>query len=77
MGHAQAIIARMRRLLPALALCLSATGLLGCESTALSLDDPSQYQAVLEPDYLEGTAAAELVLVFDGVTDLEDRKSVV
>lgn len=46
---------------------------LGCESSALSLDDPSAYHAVLQPDYLEGSSAAELLLVFDGVADLDDN----
>lgn len=70
MGQRPAIRARWRRLGM---LCLGALSLLGCESTALSLDDPSQYQAVLEPDYLEGTSAAELVLVFDGVANVDDN----
>lgn len=72
MGHAQAIIRRCIRSLPA-TLCICVLASTGCESTALSLDNPSEYQAVLEPDYLEGTAAAEIVLVFDGVADVDDN----
>ncbi|MGK0360458.1 MAG: hypothetical protein ACI9U2_002771 [Bradymonadia bacterium] len=72
MGHAQAIIRRCIRSLPA-TLWVCALACTGCESTALSLDNPSEYQAVLEPDYLEGTAAAEIVLVFDGVADVDDN----
>lgn len=52
-----------------LAGCLSGAG---CDSTALSLDDPSEYQATLEPDYIEGSEAATLVLSFDDVADLGD-----
>ena len=52
---------------------LSLVGVVGCESTALSLDDPAAYDAVLEPDYLEGSTPAELVLVFDGVANLDDN----
>lgn len=43
-----------------------------CDSTALSLDDPSVYTASLEPDYVEGSEAAQLILAFDDVADLDD-----
>lgn len=55
------------------AICVCLWALIGCESTALSLDDPSAYPAVLEPEYIEGTAPAQLTLMFDGVSDVDDN----
>lgn len=46
--------------------------LMGCDSTALSLDDPSVYTASLEPDYIEGSEPAQLILAFDDVAELSD-----
>jgi hypothetical protein len=52
-----------------LCLCLL---VVGCESTALSLDDPSAYPATLEPEYIEGSDPAQLTLVFDDVSAVGD-----
>jgi hypothetical protein len=43
----------------------------GCESNALSLDDPTRYTASLTPDYVEGRVA-EVVLTFDGIDAVSD-----
>lgn len=51
---------------------LALVGLLGgCESNALSLDDPTRYTGSLTPDYVEGRAAA-VVLTFDGIDAVSD-----
>lgn len=46
--------------------------LAGCDSTALSLDDPSVYTASLTPDYVEGSDPAVIVLAFEDVANLTD-----